>query len=199
MGHNSSSSNTHSAVVKLAKLEQQTRRGSAEQQQQQQQQRWHRLGRMGCLLLLPCNHINLVSSTPCIIVQHDVDAYWPLLALHAASAAAAAAFHLLPAVNLPGFFYTFSSSGGPSATLCPENSYSPGLRKQRACVPCPTGFTTNGQTGQRSLTACGKQGVHDAILGFIRGFTTRTFSLIAAAVLACSTAAWAESVAVIML
>jgi hypothetical protein len=31
----------------------------------------------------------------------------------------------------------------------------PGMKKQRACVPCPTGYVTNGVTGAKAPTACG--------------------------------------------
>jgi hypothetical protein len=42
------------------------------------------------------------------------------------------------------------------AVKCGVDSYSPGLKKQRACVPCPTGFTTNGTVGATSPTQCCK-------------------------------------------
>jgi hypothetical protein len=38
------------------------------------------------------------------------------------------------------------------------NTYSPGLRKQRACVPCPSGFSTMGKVGQSRVDACGEWG-----------------------------------------
>jgi hypothetical protein len=63
----------------------------------------------------------------------------------------------LPAVNMPGYSYSINSAGQPSASLCPLNTYSPGMKKQRACVPCPTGFSTNGRTGASSPTACGER------------------------------------------
>ena len=56
---------------------------------------------------------------------------------------------------MPGHYYTISSDGlTVGAVECPENTYSPGLKKQRACVPCPTGFTTNGTTGATSPLQC---------------------------------------------
>jgi hypothetical protein len=63
--------------------------------------------------------------------------------------------HVLPAVNAPGHFFALGSAGAVSAVECPPDTYCPGLKKQRACVPCPTGFTTNGLTGQYSPAACG--------------------------------------------
>jgi hypothetical protein len=68
---------------------------------------------------------------------------------------------LSPAVNLPGFSYSITvnavtGTSDVSAVLCPENTYSPGLKKQRACVPCPTGFTTKGMTGMTRPEACSK-------------------------------------------
>jgi hypothetical protein len=64
---------------------------------------------------------------------------------------------LLPAVNMAGYSYELTSSGVAYAALCPRNTYSPGMKKQRACVPCPTAFTTNGKTGQMSANACGER------------------------------------------
>lgn len=63
---------------------------------------------------------------------------------------------LAVAVNMPGYSYDVDAIGTPSAKLCPLNTYGPGMKKQRACVPCPTGFTTNGRTGQTLPTACGE-------------------------------------------
>jgi len=57
-------------------------------------------------------------------------------------------------VNVPGYFYSADASGNPSSTICPVDTYGPGLRKQRACVPCPPGYTTRGQTGSTSTRAC---------------------------------------------
>jgi hypothetical protein len=45
-------------------------------------------------------------------------------------------------VNTPGYSYSINATGYPSQTACPMNTYSPGFKKQRACVPCPTGFIT---------------------------------------------------------
>jgi hypothetical protein len=47
------------------------------------------------------------------------------------------------AVNVPGSSYSVDAAGNPSSTTCPINTYGPGLKKQRACVPCPTGFITD--------------------------------------------------------
>jgi len=63
----------------------------------------------------------------------------------------------MAAVNPPGTAYTLNEAGTPNTTTCPEDSYGPGLKKQRACVPCPPGYTTNGAVGQRSVRACGKE------------------------------------------
>jgi hypothetical protein len=46
-------------------------------------------------------------------------------------------------VNRPGFFYSVNSTGYPWATICPDNTYCTGFKRQRACVPCPTGFITD--------------------------------------------------------
>jgi hypothetical protein len=71
-----------------------------------------------------------------------------------------------PAVNPAGTYFTFDEqTKEPGVATCPANTYGPGLRKQRACVPCPSGYTTdfigtNGvitqRTGQASKSACGK-------------------------------------------
>jgi hypothetical protein len=61
-----------------------------------------------------------------------------------------------PAVNTPGTYYQLNATGSPTAVTCPQDSYSPGLRKQRACVPCAPGFTTAGLSAQRSSQACGE-------------------------------------------
>lgn len=58
-------------------------------------------------------------------------------------------------VNLPGTFYTIDgTSGEVGASVCPVNTYGPGFRKQRACVPCPTNYKTNGLTGRTSPMQC---------------------------------------------
>lgn len=60
-------------------------------------------------------------------------------------------------VNLPGYSYSITSVNGlsiVSAERCPVNTYSPGLKKQRACVPCPTGFTTKGLDGRTRPEDC---------------------------------------------
>jgi len=61
------------------------------------------------------------------------------------------------AVNPPGTAYTLNEAGPPDTISCPEDRYGPGLKKQRACVPRPPGYTTNGTVGQRSVRACGKK------------------------------------------
>jgi hypothetical protein len=61
----------------------------------------------------------------------------------------------LPAVNLPGTYYTIDALAGTvGAVTCPVDTYGPGLRKQRACVPCPPNYVTNGKTGQTSPMQC---------------------------------------------
>jgi hypothetical protein len=62
-----------------------------------------------------------------------------------------------PAVNLPGTYYTINGLAGiVGAVTCPVDTYGPGLRKQRACVPCPPNYVTNGKTGQTSPMQCSK-------------------------------------------
>jgi hypothetical protein len=61
----------------------------------------------------------------------------------------------VPAVNLPGHFYTVNN-GEPSQDVCPINTYGPGLRKQRACVPCPPGYSTLDQTARSKASDCGE-------------------------------------------
>ncbi len=68
-------------------------------------------------------------------------------------------------MNPPGSYYTLVNEE-PSAVKCPQNTYGPGLKKQRACVPCPPGYTTqavNKDTGaiefldgRSSKSACGE-------------------------------------------
>jgi hypothetical protein len=36
-------------------------------------------------------------------------------------------------VNLPGFSFSADSANNPSAAMCPADTFSPGLKKQRAC------------------------------------------------------------------
>lgn len=62
----------------------------------------------------------------------------------------------VPAVNLAGFAYSADASGSPSATRCSVDTYSDGLKKQRACVPCPSGMTTDGKTAAAAPSACGE-------------------------------------------
>ncbi len=58
-------------------------------------------------------------------------------------------------VNLPGYSYSADASGNPDQAVCPINTYGPGLRKQRACVPCPPGYVTQATT-QSKASACGE-------------------------------------------
>jgi hypothetical protein len=69
---------------------------------------------------------------------------------------------VLSPVNQPGYFYSVTAAGVPSATPCGPDSYSPGWKKQRACVPCPSGFTTAGVVEAKSPTACGMYLIADA-------------------------------------
>jgi hypothetical protein len=67
---------------------------------------------------------------------------------------------LLLSVNVPGTYYTVVSTWNSTSidqVLCPDNTYGAGFKKQRACVPCPTGFTTNGLVGATAPSACGEQ------------------------------------------
>ena len=60
-------------------------------------------------------------------------------------------------MNLPGAFFTVDAvSGEPGQTTCPVDTFGPGLRKQRACVPCPPGYSTKGLTGKTSSRDCCK-------------------------------------------
>lgn len=52
------------------------------------------------------------------------------------------------AVNRPGYAYSIDAAGTPSVTLCAVNTYSPGLKKQRGCVPCPTGKSADNSHAQ---------------------------------------------------
>lgn len=67
-------------------------------------------------------------------------------------------YHLLVlTVNLPGYMFALdAATGDPNAVPCPVDTFGPGLRKQRACPPCPTGFTTVGKNKQTTMNACGK-------------------------------------------
>lgn len=61
-------------------------------------------------------------------------------------------------VNLPGYsyaLYVYAVQGFsiPYSVPCPVGTYSAGMKKQRACVPCPTGFSTTGPLAS-SPTAC---------------------------------------------
>lgn len=59
-------------------------------------------------------------------------------------------------VNNPGTYYSAAADGISNivATDCPVDTYSRGLRKQRACVPCPPAYTTNGATASTNSSAC---------------------------------------------
>jgi len=60
-------------------------------------------------------------------------------------------------VNLPGYSYELvGPDSDPRANPCPADTYQFGLRKQRACVPCPPGLGTENKTMQTSVAACGK-------------------------------------------
>lgn len=73
---------------------------------------------------------------------------------------------LLFAVNPPGNYYSAVNVTGPvnytctatepCAITCPADTFSPGLAKQKACTPCPTGFKTNGGTGKTTSQSCSK-------------------------------------------
>jgi hypothetical protein len=95
-----------------------------------------------------CDAVQLHRTSHCqVMMTHS----------HAAAVTAACLFCCCPAVNQPGFSYSIDSTGTPSAVLCGPGTYSPGLKKQRACVPCPSGFTTDGQSGARLPSACGRR------------------------------------------
>jgi hypothetical protein len=59
-------------------------------------------------------------------------------------------------VNAAGTSYTVDAAGNIVVTTCPQDTYGPGMKKQRSCVPCPSGYTTRGATGQTTAAACGK-------------------------------------------
>lgn len=83
------------------------------------------------------------SQQPPAIVQPQPCLCWPVCFLHA--------------VNVPGTYYNMDpDTKEVSARPCGENTYCPGLRKQRGPVPCPTGFTTQGRVAQTSPSACGE-------------------------------------------
>jgi len=85
-----------------------------------------------------------------VVLCHTLLTSWLLLTPHLRSL-------LLSTVNLPGTFYTIDgTSGEVGASVCPVNTYGPGFRKQRACVPCPTNYKTNGLTGRTSPMQCGR-------------------------------------------
>lgn len=63
---------------------------------------------------------------------------------------------VIAAVNLPGYYYALGSGGDPQALPCPVDTYQPGLRKQRACVPCPPGYTSLNRTMQTNFWSCGE-------------------------------------------
>lgn len=57
-------------------------------------------------------------------------------------------------VNAPGHSFSLDGSSKPTATVCPVDTYSPGLKKQQGCVSCPSGFKTLDLTKQTSILAC---------------------------------------------
>ena len=59
----------------------------------------------------------------------------------------------MPAVNNQGYSYDVAANGFPTQAQCPANTYGPGLRKQRACVPCPPGYITLGAKSKKA-SAC---------------------------------------------
>jgi hypothetical protein len=81
----------------------------------------------------------------------------PACCIAAAGCCCHTACLVLAPVNIAGTSYTVDAAGNIVVTACPQDTYGPGMKKQRACVPCPPGYTTNGATGQSSAAACGKQ------------------------------------------
>ncbi|WIA23304.1 hypothetical protein OEZ85_000071 [Tetradesmus obliquus] len=55
------------------------------------------------------------------------------------------AFNRLFCVNNQGYSYNAptTATGDPSATVCPENTFSPGFKRQDDCTPCPSGLKTD--------------------------------------------------------
>lgn len=88
----------------------------------------------------PCTHVCLYATCH--------------LAAFAPPCRATAAPFVRVTVNNAGSYYVLSSSGSPAAVTCPEDTFSPGTHKQRACVPCPAGMGTNGQIGATAPSAC---------------------------------------------
>jgi hypothetical protein len=64
----------------------------------------------------------------------------------------------LPALQstcpVPSTPLTFPAEPGQST--CPVDTSGPGLREQRACVPCPPGYSTKGLTGKTTSRDCCK-------------------------------------------
>ena len=58
-------------------------------------------------------------------------------------------------VNSRGYAYTTSGTS-IGQELCPEDTYGPGFKKQRACAPCASGFTTDGLTARWRPDQCGE-------------------------------------------
>ncbi|KAF8057265.1 hypothetical protein HT031_006073 [Scenedesmus sp. PABB004] len=59
-------------------------------------------------------------------------------------------------VNAAGYYYIKGNDkeARPSAALCPADSFSPGLRRQAACTPCPKGLETDpGNTDPRKSSS----------------------------------------------
>lgn len=65
------------------------------------------------------------------------------------------------AVNKPG--YKYISGTDPSAAQCDADTYGPGLRKQRECVPCAPGFKSN--AGSDAAGDCGEFAIAAGCLG----------------------------------
>jgi hypothetical protein len=62
---------------------------------------------------------------------------------------------ICPAVNVRGTFYALdAATNTPTATECPVDTFGPGLKKQRACLPCPPGYTTNGGVRKTKSSEC---------------------------------------------
>lgn len=82
-----------------------------------------------------------------------------MMTLHAFLAALAAALMCQlarGAVNAAGTSYSVDAAGNIVVAACPQDTYGPGMKKQRSCVLCPPGYTTNGATGQTTDAACGE-------------------------------------------
>lgn len=58
-----------------------------------------------------------------------------------------------PTVNEPGYLYSLVN-GVPTASACPNNTFSTGLLKQRSCVPCPPGYVTEANSPKDKPSEC---------------------------------------------